>query len=597
MYSYQNNLSNPNNKNSIFKNKIKPSKIEIEYEKISQKINSEFIPVDENDNFNVYFMKPDLKYKTISTSNSLTSTKIKKLNQRKEKNKEKEFKSHLIQKLKSLKLGQNNKDKIQLNMASKIRREESMRNSLKYLLEKQSQYDPKKELMYYKAYFRFWKRKCKNNGDKLNKKIIKKDKNIRITTVIYKADKPHKNYSNNIIEERKDERNGRKKDFFRNKLIRIVESKSKDKNIINSNKENKEIKNKENEVIKEKNRNKTNKININIQSNLNNIKTIKNIITNEVNIIPKENEMNQIYPKKKIYEINNDKKEALNKINIDIKKGFKLEGFKELKKFRNKSREKEGTEKLNDIFLKRNKQYKEEAINKIKQNNYLKDDDDFDIEGEKWTVNKLNWQIEELYKDKDSLYGLSDEDLKESKNQNLININTNEQQYGNNLIPQNQINSNEIPNDYNINNNIDNQLVVSKNKENNNQALNEENQEENEEEIEYEMISNEGVDNMEDIENNDNNVNNEEEYINYEEMENNNIENGEEYNYEEGDEEYNYEEDIGEEYMGENEMEEEMLEENENFDENGLNYLNEEAEEMMNENEQEENDEENKDNH
>ena len=40
-----------------------------------------------------------------------------------------------------------------------------------------------------------------------------------------------------------------------------------------------------------------------------------------------------------------------------------------------------------------------------------------------------------------------------------------------------------------------------------------------------------------------------------------------------------------------------MLEENENFDENGLNYLNEEAEEMMNENEQEENDEENKDNH
>ena len=98
---------------------------------------------------------------------------------------EKEFKSHLIQKLKNLKLNQNNKDKIHLNIASKIRREESIRNSLKYLLSKQTQFDPKKELIYYKAYFRIWKRKFKNENDNYNKKIMKKDKNIRITTVIY----------------------------------------------------------------------------------------------------------------------------------------------------------------------------------------------------------------------------------------------------------------------------------------------------------------------------------------------------------------------------------------------------------------------------
>ena len=262
MYSYQNKAQIQNNKNFSFKNKSKASKIEIEYEKISPKENSKFLISDENENFNVYFMKPDFKYKTISNSNSLTSTNAKKFQQSKKgQNKEKEFKSHLIQKLKSLKLSQNNKDKIPLNIASKIRREESIRNSLKFLLAKQAQYDPKKELMYYKAYFRFWKRKSKMDKDK-SKKIIRKDKNIRITTVIYRADKPNSNFSNKIIiDERKNERNGKKSEFFRNKLIRIMESKSKDK----INKKSEEEKNECNSKDKEINKDKIKNLNSNIK--------------------------------------------------------------------------------------------------------------------------------------------------------------------------------------------------------------------------------------------------------------------------------------------------------------------------------------------
>ena len=147
----------------------------------------------------------------------------------------------------------------------------------------------------------------------------------------------------------------------------------------------------------------------------------------------------------------NSRKEALNKINNNIKKEFAVEGFNKLKKFRNKSREKEGTELLNDIFNKKNKKYKEEAINKIKKNvNNIDININFDIEGEKWTVNKFNWQVEELNKDKDSLYGLSDEELKESNNQNNININ--------------EIENNDNYN--NINNNIETQIQQkSKNKE------------------------------------------------------------------------------------------------------------------------------------
>ena len=227
-------------------------------------------------------MKTDIKYKTISNSNSLTSSKIKKLNSqiKKEQKNEKEFKSHLIKKLKSLKLNQKNKDKIPLNIASKIRREESIRNSLKSLLAKQAQFD-KKELLYYKAYFRFWKRKCKYEKYDI-KKINKKDKNIRITTVIYKADKPNIYKNNVIIEESKNENNERKKEFFRNKLKRIIESKSKDKITKKDTIENK------NNKYSEKNskNNIINNINKNIQPLPNNIKAIKNIINeNQINNI------------------------------------------------------------------------------------------------------------------------------------------------------------------------------------------------------------------------------------------------------------------------------------------------------------------------
>ena len=583
MYNNPNKVSNQNNKNKDFTNGLKSSKIEIEYEKISPKLNSQLIPQDENENFNVYFMKPDFKYKTISTSNSLTNSKIKKLNQNKaDKNKEKEFKSHLIQKLKSLKLNQSNKDKIPLNIASKIRREESIRNSLKYLLAKQSQYDPKKELMYYKAYFRFWKRKCKY--DKYNsKRIIKKDKNIRITTVIYRADKPNKYLSNNIIEERKNENTNKKRNnFFRNKLIRIMESKSKDKVLKRIDKEDKEINYKEKNLNKDNKNNVINNINIYSQAS-NNIKTIKNVtnVNNEENIV-----QNSIYSLNKKYELTNSRKEALNKIDNNIKKEFKVEGFNRLKKFRNKSREKEGTELLNDIFIKMNKKYKKEAINKIKKN--INDNEiinNFDIEGEKWTVNKFNWQVEELNKDKESLYGLSDEELKYSNNQNNININ--------------EIENNNDLNPYNnnlVNNNADNpNQKQSKNQKITSQPLSDENVEEEKEEEEYEIFSKDQNENLENEENNDYNG---EEYINYEEIENNNYVNDEEangeeeqeqYNYEEGNEEYNYEEaNLEEEYIDENEMEE-MVEENENSQKDGLDYLKDEVEEMDNEEEGNEN--------
>ena len=262
MYSYPNKTSEQNNK----MNKIRASQIKIEYEKIPENLNSQLIQSDENDNenFNVYFMKSDIKYKTISNSNLLTSSKIKKLNQTKiEQKNEKEFKSHLIKKLKSLKLGQKNKDKIPLNIASKIRREESIRNSLKYLLSKQAQFDPKKELLYYKAYFRFWKRKCKYEKYD-NKKINKKDKNIRITTVIYKAEKPKTFKNNAIIEESKNENNERKNEYFRNKLIKIIESKSKDKIIKKKTKEN----NDNNNNYKYQENNSKNSLIININNNL-----------------------------------------------------------------------------------------------------------------------------------------------------------------------------------------------------------------------------------------------------------------------------------------------------------------------------------------
>ena len=590
MYSYPNKASNQNFKNKDVKNKLKYSKVEIEYEKISPKINSQNIPPDENENFNVYFMKPDLKYKTLSNSNSLTSSKVKKLNKNKvDKSKEKEFKFHLIQKLKSLKLNQMNKDKIPLNIASKIRREESIRNSLKYLLAKQAQYDPKKELIYYKAYFRFWKRKCKN--EKYNsKKIIKKDKNIRITTVIYKADKPNKYLNNKNIEEKKNEHaNKERNNFFRNKLIRIMEDKSKDKIIKKKDTKENEIIHTESDILKNKEKIIINNINNNVQVSQNNIKTIKNSINKEDNIVEEKksnNITNIINTRNSKYELNNNLKEALNIINKNVKKQFKLEGINDLKKFRDKSRKKEGTEKLNNILLKKNKKYKEEAINLIKQNiNNIKIDNDFDIEGEKWTTNKFNWQVEELYKEKDSLYGLSDEDLKESNNQNVLDININD--YENNNYNQNDVNE---YNDNFIENKINKE---SKNNQNKSKPLYDENIDKAEEEAEeYEIVSKD-----KNFENEENNDNNGEEYINYEEKENNNFENNgeEEFNYEEGNEEYNYEEENnGEEYVDGNEMGE-MVEEDENYNGNGLDYLKDEVEEIM-DNEEEINENENNEN-
>lgn len=197
-----------NNKINIKKNanltgKNNPVIIEIEYEKIG---NNKAVSFDENGNFNVYFMKPVLKSKTITTSN-MNNKKNQSINnminddnddnpykydddnmngypqfQNKNsdvmpleivhKKNEKKFKAHLVQRLKSFKLKQAEKNKIPLNIASKKRREETFRESLKHLLARQAQpFDIKKELMYYKGYFRFWKRKCKNFYEPKKKKI------------------------------------------------------------------------------------------------------------------------------------------------------------------------------------------------------------------------------------------------------------------------------------------------------------------------------------------------------------------------------------------------------------------------------------------
>ena len=568
------------NQNNII-NKQKTSKIEIEYEKISPQIQSELITSEDTENFNVYFMKPDLKYKTISTSNSLTNSRIKTLNKsKKDSSKEKEFKSHLIQKLKLLKLNQKNKDKIPLNIASKIRREESIRNSLKYLLAKQAQYDPKKELLYYKAYFRFWKRKCKNEKYN-NRRIIKKDKNIRITTVIYIADKPNKYKNNKFIEENKNDNNGKNNIFFRNKLIRIMENKSKEKTTKNKNLKNNDINNKQKNIVK-KNNIINNNINNNEEVNFNNIKTIKNKISIENKEIDfdykkDKNITNNIHNLNKKYELTSFKKEALNKINNKINKKLKIKGFNNLKQLRNKSREKEGIENLNNIFLEKKKKYKEEIIKNLKRNkNSL--DDYFNQEKDKWTTNKFNWQIEELSKDMDSLYGLSDEELKEPKNKNNININSKDENYNQNFAKQKLDNNQE---NFNVNNdNNDNKEIninkISKNNENISHPLYDTNSINNyeEDQEEYEILSKNMIDNMEEEENNDYN----EEEMNYEEMENNNN------NYKE--------ENLEEEYIDENEMEE-MVEEEQNYNENGLNYLKDEVEEMMDYKEEEEENENN----
>ena len=317
----------------------------------------------------------------------------------------------------------------------------------------------------------------------------------------------------------------------------------------------------------------------------------------------------------------------MNKINKNIKKEFKFEGFNGLKQFRNKSREKEGTEKLNNIFLKKNTVYKEEALKKIKQNIInLKEKDNinnieiihnFNIEGEKWTINKFNWQIEEISKDKDSLYGLSGDELKESNNYDE-NIKISQKNFSNNFSFNNQY-TNSNNNISNNDNNFSNNNNYSKDINNINKPLYKENVDEPEnveEEEEYEIISKGHIN----YENNEFNNENEEENIenmNYEEIDINNLQNNEEnveeeYNNNDGNEEYNYEEEngeynneegdkeenyevnnIGDVYIDDdNQMEEEMVEEYDNYTENegenggenGLEYLKDEVEEMLDEN-------------
>ena len=232
---------------NIDKNKsnIKPNKrltynespvfMEIEYEKVN---NNNNIANDENGNFNVHY----IKYNTLTTpkkvlkqtfrvnprikQNLLKQNQNKIINEDKDEDEnpykennnnnyakleqqyqgikkepmplevihiinEKKFKAHLVQRLKSFKIKQAEDKKIPLNIASKMRREESIKNSLKHLLIKQCQpRDIKKELMYYKGYFRFWKRKTKLGDESKFRRRIKKDRNIRITTVIYRADIP-----------------------------------------------------------------------------------------------------------------------------------------------------------------------------------------------------------------------------------------------------------------------------------------------------------------------------------------------------------------------------------------------------------------------
>ena len=499
--NYNHNYNNSNIFNS------KTLKIDIEYEKISKNDNNNS---EESENFNVYFMKPDLKFKTIPSTSSKISKyhfpkKVNKLltsdikNEEEEFKKEKEFKVHLIQKLKSLKSGKNIKDKIKLNFASKIRREESIRNSLKFFLDENSQFEQKKELIYYKAYFRFWRRKCKKNNENKgnkNKRVIKKDKNIRITTVIYRDEKYNKSKGIKVIKESKNENKEKDREDTFNKKLRInLENKSKEK----LRKENLYINQKLNDNKKIINKNERNQLNISSKINkessyYNNIKIIKNNskISNENKNINNNFEIN------KKYELSNNQKEALNKLNQNIKKEFQIKGFNQFTNYRNKSREEEGAEN------------KKEIINNLKKNQYINKIIEFNIiienfinkkiiekfflllkqyylniqekeinynidEDIKWTNNKFNWQIETLTKEQDSLYGFSEEELKESNLKNSISIEDNgrslKEIFGSNITFKNKeefINEEESNNEIGqINNNNEKEKNNFEEKENN----------------------------------------------------------------------------------------------------------------------------------
>ena len=391
-----------------------PVKIEIEFEKIN---NNKLIQNDENGNFNVYFMKPDLRPKTITTTKLINhkfrvnpkyiqhmseneneiinedgdnpyniNNYISQEPQFKEKNSEvmpleiihdnyeKQFKAHLVQKLISFKLKNAENRKIPLNVASKKRREENFRNSLKHLLAKQSQpTDIKKELMYYKGYFRFWKRKCKSNLDAQKyRKKFKKDRNIRITTVIYKAEEPaiRNNLKQQNIKEKKlqFEKNEKlkqklisnlqgKKKGINNKELNIAHNLNYNKNLITNNngsKDKKKYKDFEGNLELEKNIAAKKRDDIYLNNCNEQPKTLN------YNYIPKRE--NNILGNSKNIKNNNEKREEITKSKNALENGMSNKGFK-VKKDNNKGIEKEGTTSLENIKENKNSNSKGELKN------------------------------------------------------------------------------------------------------------------------------------------------------------------------------------------------------------------------------------------
>ena len=347
--SGSNYINNKINVKQTNYNTFTTSPVIIEYEK---NINNKEIKIEDNGNFNVHFMKPYFKSKTIMTK-KISNFNYQRNNQYINKseckkqltygedddnpysdnnynyqiqeaqfqqknpempleiihrNNEKKFKAHLIQRLKSFKLKQAENKKIPLNVASQKRREENFKNSLKYLLAKQSQpIDIKKELMYYKGYFRFWKRRCKMGDEQKFRRRIKKDRNIRITTVIYKAENPIKTKNLEqklIIEQNRSENEMVKKNLIinlkkkNNERIKTESSKiinfifNNVNNEINNNDENIDI---NNNMYNENNNNIDNggDINVNIDINDNEQKQGEVEITNLA-------DLRKILPKKKV---------------------------------------------------------------------------------------------------------------------------------------------------------------------------------------------------------------------------------------------------------------------------------------------------------
>ena len=487
-----NNKININLKqNATLTEKNNPVIIEIEYEKIG---NNKAVNFDENGNFNVYFMEPVLRSKTITTSNmnhKKNQSKNNMINDDNDDNpykydddnmnvypqfqnknsdvmpleivhkkNEKKFKAHLIQRLKSFKMKQVEKNKIPLNIASKKRREETFRESLKHLLARQAEpFDIKKELMYYKGYFRFWKRKCKNFGEPKIRKIIKKDRNIRITTVIYKADNPSKinNKKQKIVQDSKIQKEN---EIFRKNLIINLENRKKEKREITYNLNNnyninyypKNVNASNNKVEKNsqiidkklhksiKNKDNSNNNNINGSVNVNNNKN-----TNEglekVNNINNKKEEKKITDKLKITQNIDRKKEALKKINNLLEKEIEGEGFKQLKYVRNKSRKKEGTQKIEKVLERNCSKSKGDIMHKLKKNQSKSK-----ITQASRIVNniiniKKNNQVIEGYK---QLKEYSNKKSSKNKKENIINDNN----------VNNVNNVNDVNNVNNVNNEI-----------------------------------------------------------------------------------------------------------------------------------------------